>query len=262
MIRTMAIALALLVLTGIARAVPDSTLSTPRTSLGISTMPDSGWVYIDGAFAGRAPVRIDTLPPGRHILHIVHPDYSNWLTEGAGDTILLLKDTLLVRHYKLSQWYSVISIPSDASVFAGDSLIGVTPLILRPNLIPPDSSLTIRKKGFNPVSSSLALAARGVLVVPLLPSGEPSEENDWRLASAPGSRKNVLPLWVAGGSALVFGGFSAYYKLAADDQQQAFLATGNPYNAAERSRLDKLSALYFVAAQIGLGAFIAFLLSV
>jgi hypothetical protein len=261
MSRSLTIVLAFLTLAGVASAMPDSTGAGNRASLNVTTSPDSGWIYVDGLFVCRAPAHIDSLLPGRHVLHIAHPDYANWLTEGVSDTIAVETGQILAKHYTLSHWYSVISVPSGAGVYVGDSLLGLTPLILRPNSVPTDSSLTARKEGYTQVTSSLALAVRGVLVIPLVPSGGKVEENDWRLDGSPRSKKNTLPLWIAGGSALVFGGFSAYYKLAADDQQQAFLATGNPYNAAERSRLDNLSALYFVAAQIGLGAFIAYMLS-
>jgi PEGA domain len=261
MSRTPTIVLAFLIFTDAASAMPDSTAGSTRASLNVTTSPDSGYIYVDGLFVCRAPARIDSVVPGRHILHIAHPDYANWLTEGVTDTIAVETGEALTRHYTLSHWYSIISVPSGAGVYVGDSLLGLTPLILHPNSVPTDSSLTARKAGYTPVTSSLALAVRGVLILPLVPSGGKTEENDWRFDSSPRSKKNTLPLWIAGGSAVVFGGFSAYYKLAADDQQQAFLATGNPYNAAERSRLDNLSALYFVAAQIGLGAFIAYMLS-
>lgn len=237
----------------------DTTAQHARYVLSITTSPDSGWISIDGLLAGRAPLRIDTLSAGVHIVHVAHPDFSNWLTEAADDTIIMRQDTTI--HYLLAHWYSIITVPVGATVFAGDSALGQTPLLLGPDRIPSDSTLTLRKNGFGEATTSLALAARGVLIIPLIPTGQPSEASDWRLAASPAARRNTLPLWIAGGSAVVFGGFSAYYKLAADDQQQAFLSTGNPYNAAERTRLDNLAALYFVAAQIGLGVFVAYLLS-
>jgi hypothetical protein len=206
-------------------------------------------------------VRVDTLQPGLHTVRVVHPDYANWLTETIRDSVTTSAGGELLKTYTLGQWYSVVSIPSDAQVFSGDSVIGTTPLVLSPLSLPTDSTLVLRKRGYAPVSTSLALASRGVLLIPLSPSGEPVEENDWRLSSSARSRTSTLPLWVSGGSAVIFGGFSAYYKLEADRHQSSYLSTGNPYHLVERDRLDGLSALYFVAAQVGLGVFIWYLLS-
>ena len=240
--------------------VPDSAVAG-GTILVVTSDPDSAWVYCDSALAGRTPLRLDTLNAGTHLLRVLHPDVTNWLTEAVMDTLHLAPGEERRVHYDIPLWYSIISIPSGAEVLSGDSLLGVTPLTLHPRHQPGVRSVTVRKQGYGTVTSSLALAARGVLVVPLLPSGEDGGTNDWRVANSAGARASRLPLWVAGGSAIVFGSFAAYYKIQADQQQSEFLRTGNPYYQAERARMDDLSALYFMAAQIGLGAFIAFLVS-
>ncbi len=246
---------------GSAQSLIDSLSTAGRGTLVVRTTPDSGWVYVDSLFVGRAPVRVEMLRPGMHTVRVVHPDFANWLTETIRDSVPTAAGGEVLRTYTLGQWYSIVSVPSDAQVFSGDSIIGTTPLVLSPLSIPTDSTLTLRKKGYAPVSTSLALASRGVLLIPLSPSGEPSGENDWRLSSSVAARTSTLPLWISGGSAVLFGGFSAYYKLEADRHQSSYISTGNPYHLVERDRLDGLSALYFVAAQVGLGVFIWYLLS-
>jgi hypothetical protein len=251
----------LLLLAAPSAAQQADTLSTSSGILVVTSDPESAWVYRDTSFAGRTPLTLQVPAPATLRLRILHPDAANWLTEAVLDTVHLIPGEEARRHHDIPRWTMIVTIPSGAEVFSGDSLIGTTPYALRPADQPGAGSVTVRKAGYGTATGSLALASRGVLLIPLVPSGEPAGSNDWRLGINGAGRASSLPLWVAGGSAVVFGSFAAYYKIQADHQQNEFLRTGNPYHQAERARMDDLSALYFLAAQIGLGVFIAFLVS-
>lgn len=255
------ILLLLLLLAAPSAAQQPDTLTPGRAFLVVTSDPESAWVYRDTSLAGRTPLRLEVPAPESLRLRILHPDASSWLTEAILDTVRLIPGEEARRHYDIPRWYLIVTIPSGAGVYSGDSLLGTTPYALRPADQPHLGQVTVRKTGYGTATGSLSLASRGVLLIPLVPSGEPAGGNDWRLAANGAGRSSSLPLWVAGGSAVVFGSFAAYYKIQADHQQSEFFRTGNPYYQAERARMDNLSALYFLAAQVGLGAFIAFLVS-
>lgn len=67
-------------------------LEAPFGSLSIYSNPAAAEVYVDGVFRGSAPLTVDRLPRGRHMIRIVKPGYLAYgrivdVVEGAEETI-------------------------------------------------------------------------------------------------------------------------------------------------------------------------------
>lgn len=68
-------------------------------------------------------------------------------------------------------------------------------------------------------------------------------------------------LYISGGTAIVAGGISAYFKIRADNSHDAYLLTGDPAKKDEYHRFDTISAISLIVAQTGLALFAYFLIS-
>ncbi len=231
--------------------------SRAEEGAGISVRSDvdSSIVIIDGTIVGKSPVTIDSLSSGLHEVRLLHPDLENWFAPVIVDSVNLLpgEDRDLV--YRFDRLYNIRSDPSGAEVLVDGKLVGTTPLFMeaRDN----DSLMMVRKRGFGTSVIDPARAERGVVDVKLEPitsgGGEP-------LLIEPAERP-VLPLILSGASSILAGGFSAYYKVKADEVYQEYLLTGAPAKLAATRKLDNVAGIALGASQIYLALFSYLLLS-
>lgn len=252
-----AIALVLVIFLSACDAAAAELAATERASITIRSLPDSARVTIDSAIAGWTPLTLDSLAAGLHRLRLIHPDMSNWLTVPLEDTVRLSPGEHRTLQYTFEQARFLVSLPSGAEVFIGDSVVGTTPLTFLPGQMPAGSPVKLRKNGFSPVRADFSLATRGVLTVALSPEGGMPVRTEEDLVPAPWSGRLVIP----GALAVLSGGLTAYFKIKADNHQTAYLATGDLSQRAERDRLDNLAAVFLVAMQVSLGFFITFILT-
>jgi hypothetical protein len=144
----------------------------------------------------------------------------------------------------------VRSDPSGAEVVINRRVAGTTPLVL-PSA-DPDTVMEIRKRGFSTVSLNSRAAESGVLQVKLDPI---TDEQGEMFAGAVEEQSKTLPLVLSGASSILAGGFSAYFKVKADEVHREYLLTGDPSKLAETRKLDNVSALALGASQVFFGLF-------
>ncbi len=249
----------------LAQRAPDGTprdsTAVPRASLTVRASVDSAVVMLDGRQAGVTPLTIDTLSPGSHVLRVIDPDVSNWLTEIITDTVRLQPGERLVRTYELTPKVSLGTTPAGARVFLNDSLVGMTPLVFLRDSTFGHSLLTLRKDGFKPLIIQLQDSGRGSLHFSLAPEwpGNAPENNMFAQALVPERSRTVT--YISGATAVLAGIATAYLKIKADDRQDQYVLTGDPSLQAERVRLDRGAAITYVVTQISFGIFAYFLLS-
>jgi len=75
------------------------------------------------------------------------------------------------------------------------------------------------------------------------------------------AERPVLPLILSGASSILAGGFSAYYKVKADEVYQEYLLTGDPAKLAETRKLDSVAGIALGASEIYFALFSYLLLS-
>ena len=81
------------------------------------------------------------------------------------------------------------------------------------------------------------------------------------LRESEGLTGRKIALYASGGVAVVAGVAAAYFKINADDRNDAYHLTGNPSLLDERRRLDTSAGIAFAATQIGFAIFSYLLLS-
>jgi hypothetical protein len=250
-----------IVLRCLAQGGPADSSAPPLCSLTLRTGTDTAWVFIDSFRAGRTPLTIDSLRGGRHALRLVQSDLSSWLTGTIEDTIFLAPGEGRTLRYAFDRRVMVITDPSGAVVYVGDSMAGTTPLVLvsRPPGLP--SSVTVERKGYEKTSILLPAGESGIARAALqkIWQSEPSESP--LMTESGSSERTGLRLYIAGGATIAAGVVAAYLKIKADGQNALYLDSGDPAFQRETHRLDISAAFALLATQIGFGFFTYFLIS-
>lgn len=255
---------AILLFGGVVRG-EERPLGTPDTlhrfSVTIQCTTDSARVILDHVYAGKTPLRIDTLKPGIHALKILHPDLSNWSTGSISDSFSVPQPEPLTLRYTFDRRIFIISRPFAAGVYMGDSLLGYTPFLFTTDSKSTAPTVTIQKDGYEPAICDLATAQRGVVTALLTPRWqkdplEASLSGEGNHRRSPGWR-----LYVTGATTVLSGIAAAYLKTQADEKYASYGTTADPALLSETHRLDRASAIALVATQVSLGLFAYFLLS-
>jgi hypothetical protein len=231
---------------------PSDSLQTSR--LEVTSDVDSATVYLDTLLAGRTPLILDGLAPGIHVLRILPHRPDEWSVQAVADTVHLLPGETRAILYQLRAFIPLHTDPPGAEVYLNDSLAGITPLLLKPSGLHADTRVVLKMNGFEavPILPS-SLTGETALTVALKASwqAQPQEGSPFIPATSPWNTRRV-GLFVSGGVSILAGAGAAYFKIAADDRQEAFLATGDPALASERKRLDTLAGISLVFAQAGI----------
>jgi len=249
-------------------AIPQCCMAGSRSGMTFLSNIDSAIVFVDARRVGLTPVTIDTLAPGKHVVRLVHPDISNWLTHDISDTIVVVTGEERSLRYAFDPNYVITSTPFGADVLLGDSLLGTTPLQLDSGLLPAshhasDSSplLTIRKHGYEPAGVGLLNAQRGGLSVDLQRKWENAPETETIFKYEERNGSNHLPLYISGAATVISGVAAAYFKTRADDRYALYGGTGDPALLTETQHLDTASAVALVVTQVSFALFTYFILS-
>lgn len=230
-----------------------------HATLIIHTSPESSWVMIDTALVGRTPCSLTVPAPARFRLRIQSPDASNWLSGTIDDTLEVGPGQTVSRTFVLETWILVATSPMGAEISTEDSLLGTTPLIVRPGMLSPATPLTFRLRGYETATANLAMATDGILRIPLRARPGPDVTFD-EPDGAPAHRSR-LRLYLTGGGAVLAGAAAAYFKVKADNANNDFILTQNPAFSSDRDRFDTTSGVFLAVTQITLGLFLAFLMS-
>lgn len=239
---------------------PDSSLA-PAPALTIRADVDSAIVVLDGKRAGVAPLTIDSLSEGTHVVRVLDPDLNNWLAGAVSDTLRLRRGDRTVRSYAVPRQISLLSTPPEADVFFNDSLIGATPLLLSRDSLVARSLLTVRKDGYQDAVIRPDQARRGFLLLPLVPAWSKNGIENALMEQSVVPGRTMTGAYLSGAAAVIAGVATAYLKIRADDRQSQYELTGNPALRSERIRLDRGAAVTLALTQISFGIFAYFLLS-
>jgi hypothetical protein len=225
-----------------------------QASLTMYTNIEGATVFVDGDSIGVTPVTFQ-IAPGAHGVRILS-DVANWLTEPISDSITVALGERRTLHYTFPQKFLLLSTPSGAEVIVRDSVIGTTPLVVRPE---QGESFRLRKVGYEETPLEFANASRGILATTLKKQWQ--RESTEPILKESEVKGSPLKLYVAGAATIIAGATSAYFKVKSDNKYSDYIRTGNPTSLAEVDRLDTAAGVALAATQISLGLFAYFLLS-
>ncbi|MBT7349179.1 PEGA domain-containing protein, partial [candidate division WWE3 bacterium] len=98
------------------------------SSVNIKSEPSKAIVIVDGNEVGNTPVNVGDLKPGKHLVEVKMEDYETWSNKV---NVEIGKDVDLTAMLQLKAGsFTMISEPSDATVYIDDQKISTTPLTI------------------------------------------------------------------------------------------------------------------------------------
>ena len=133
-----------------------------RALLTIRAADSSLPVYLDSVLVGRTPV--DSLPiaTGSMILRVLSSREKAWTGPVLVETLMVRSGDHVLRDIAAAGIRRITTEPFGASVFAGDSLLGSTPLLLSPDF--DGSMLRVSREGYEAAALPLTGDLHVVLV--------------------------------------------------------------------------------------------------
>jgi hypothetical protein len=242
-------------------APPDTGARVASTArITVQADVDSAIVLVDSVRMGQTPLTID-LKPGFHRLKIIHPDVTNWLTGSIPDSILVGPGEQKTLRYAFGHSILLLSVPSGADVYTGDSLRGSTPLLLAIGDTTALPTITLKKADYDSTTVTLSDARRGIKTVALRKSWTADREGEELDEAEIDQKHSTLRIYLAGAVTVAFGAAAAYYKIQADNQDVQYLGDFNPSSHSQVRRNDTAAAVCLTVAEVGFGFLTYFLLT-
>ena len=244
-----------------AESAPPDSAAPGSGSITILTGADTAIVFVDSVRAGTTPLTVDSLRGGKHLLRLFQRDIHSWLAGRINDTVYLSPGEKRTLRYAFERRVMVITDPSGAIVYMGDSAAGTTPCVLASGPGGFPANVTVVRKGYERTILSLPKGDPGIARVELQKIWQ-SEQPDSPLMTESGSSEHTgFRLYVAGGVAVAAGVAAAYFKIKADGRNALFQQSGDPSLQRETARLDTSAAISLLITEVGFGFFSYYLLS-
>ncbi|HUI09931.1 MAG TPA: PEGA domain-containing protein [Bacteroidota bacterium] len=248
-------------LAGTGPGTAQDTAPAAKCTLTIRTGADTASVFIDSVRAGRTPLTLDSLRGGAHILRLVQEDTSAWLTGSITDTVYLSPGESRTLRYAFERRVMVVTDPSGALVYIGDSAAGTTPLVLSSRSSPLPGDVNVVRNGYERTMVPLPSSGSGIAKAVMHKMWQSEGPDDPFMTESGSSERTGLRLYVAGGVAVAAGAAAAYFKIRADGSNASFQNTGIPTYQDQTRRLDISAAISLAVSQIAFGFFTYYLLS-
>lgn len=208
-------------------------------------------VYLNTKLLGKTPIQNIPVPTGPSELMLIYPDEKSWNQSVHKESIYINSGDIVKRYIELDYIFIINSSPSNAEVYYNDSLIGLTPTVFYTRFNEP--IIRIVKNQFE--SSYLKLDQRNIYYeVPLIKKSSNFDDNNF--IKVPHLRTEV---YIAGGSAILFGSAAALLKVKADQHYKNYRNTGDMNELSKVKKLDKLSGISLFLTEIS-NAFLIYLL--
>ncbi len=211
--------------------------------LSVETSAPGLMVMVDTISIGPSPIMNLSVTAGFHVVHVSSKDPS-WFEPVVQETLTVRPGESILRHIAVPMVYHITSNPYGANVFLRDSLVGTTPLLLTTNA--PGSVIKVGKSGF---SEKLVPLPPGSSEVPLTLQAASGLGGDQQNFLSDRSEKNLTPIYLSAGMAVVTGAASAYFKIKADSFFSDYQSSGNEATLNQVHRYDRAAAVTLVASQ-------------
>ncbi len=229
-------------------------VKTQKAFLSVHSRTSAVKVFIDAILVGVTPLEDVMLDTGTHILRFVHSDEPNWLMPSIIETIMVHTSENIERTAHFPLVYHITSTPYGADVCYNDSLVGQTPFIL--TTLSAQGLVALTKEGYDRVE--LPLPLDGGIVHSFL------QLQSYNSVSPLAERrevKNLTPVYITSGTAVLGGAVAAYFKIKADNYYNDYRNTGNQAALDRVKRFDTISGVALVTSEVSLFLLSYFLLS-
>lgn len=203
-------------------------------------------IFLDTILIGHTPLENYTINPGFYVLRIFSPDERSWFSKSYIDSIQIQPNENIIKNVELEYIWYISSSPSGADVFYKDSLIGRTPLVFYSES--EINLLTFDKTGYERLSIPTDRNNSKIDVL-LQPDGKNNFIHQNNFLSTDGNKLPVS-VYLAAGSAVLFGATAAYTKIRADDYYKRYRKTGDGSLLTQVHKLDTYSGISLAITQV------------
>ena len=203
-------------------------------------------VFQDSILLGKVTDSPFLISEGNHLFWLAPPMMDTWLVPRPSKQVRVHAGDTLHVVLNFTYTYRVESIPPEASVYIGDSLVGTTPLIFY-RMRPLQEALVVEKLGFYPAylkGGSKWVNMYRVFLEASSASGREARTAWW---------KSPVIDYLATGLTLSAAVLSIHFKFRADRLYERYLLTGAPELKARVRRYDIYAGWTLALAQVGLG---------
>ena len=216
-----------------------------KVKVSISTDLDSALIFVNQKFVGKGNVNIE-LNKGAYKIIAKEP-LKTWDARELKDSITILNcDDSKTVNFKFKNLLYLQTDPTDAYIYAGDSLIGHSPMFI-PN---SEKNLILKKNNYEELPITLN-SINKINNYKLKYVGEANKVSFFK--------KNIFKFFVGG--IITLGAVSAYFKLKADDFFSQYQNTGDNLYLDKTRKYDLISGIAFGALQINFGLLIYYFLT-
>lgn len=198
--------------------------------------------FIDDTLSSRGNEFEINLSKGVHKI-VAMENNNRWNAKTFSDTIYVKDCTGISLHYTFNNKVLLNTVPQDAHVYSGDTLLGYTPLLISN----PSGNLRLEKPGFESLEINADAFGKNEPVKMKFIS-EPEEEQFY----------DTDLFKILTGSMIVLGATTAYFKLKADNKFDDYQTTGDKKLLDQTHKFDLISGITFGALQINFAAIIYF----
>ena len=207
-------------------------------------------IYIDTTFVGEHSFSFMELPVGEYDVHVYNSFTNDWSDRGMTKSIVVKEDEYIKLNFAVTDKIKILSLPIGGQVFAGDDLIGNTPLTFDRSLV-GDQTIKIEKSGYKNQAFELD-GTSNEYKFNLQPV-----DNDPQLQVARVSESSGGLKWYREGlvvTSLIASWTSFYYKRQADQSYARYLVTAD---SRKRFSLWNQTRQYDTFAEIAIGVSVA-----
>ena len=215
-----------------------------QAKLIIKTDEDSSIIKLNNTLLGYGNIETE-LNQGKYILHVDEPG-DEWDAKHFKDTINVSGCNEIKLSYNFNSSIYLKTVPQDAYVYSGDSLIGHTPLFVPKRF----NSISLSKPGYKDKFLSLNHLLKNN-EIQLKYIGENNGKNFYE--------KDIFKILI--GSIVALGGTTAYFKLKADNRFDSYQETGEQAYLDQTRKFDLISGITMTALQINFGILIYYFLT-
>lgn len=210
--------------------------------LSIESNIEGAKVYLDSMNIGETPIYNFKINSGNYNLKVVYPDDKSWNQSLYTESIQLSPGENLKKYIELEYIFIINSTPIDANVFVGDSLIGQTPVVY----FTKSTELVARIEKEDYESVIFKLDKNNHYKEAILLKKESKVLNKSNLKVTHLSTE----VYIAGGSAIIFGSAAALLKVKADEHYKKYRSTGDRSELTQVRKFDKLSGISLFLCEI------------
>ena len=203
-------------------------------------------IYVDTTFVGKHSFSYMELPVGEHIIHVYNAQTHDLADRGISKNVTIMENEYLKLDFALTDQVKVLSLPIGGKVFAGDELIGNTPITFNRDLV-GTNVIKVEKKGYAEQSFDLKTnqSEYKINLIPIV------DETQIRVARIAENRNSIK--WYREGlvvTSLISSWAAFYYKRQADQSYLKYQVTSD---SRRRCALWNQTRQYDTFAEIAIG---------